>query len=105
MYRYLSKFIVTFLVLLGDSALAAEYRSDSHNKNSTGSYSSNLTQSAQTEHHGVKAQAYKTLQLQQTLDQTPFNTALYVTLSAIIPAQLKYTNFSPRAPPTVIHSL
>ena len=105
MYRYFSRFIVTFLVLLGDSALAAEYRSDTQNKNSTGSYSAKLTLSEHAEHRGVKSQAYNTQQDQQALEQTPLNTALYVTSSAIIPAQLNYTAFSPRAPPSVTHSL
>jgi len=100
MYRFLRKFIVAYLVLLGDSAFAAEYRYENENGNTANSYSNQLTLSTQLEKVSISSpSSCSALLVQHSKQCANVFCSLYALISSTIPNQLNNSLFSPRAPP------
>lgn len=100
MYRFLTKFIVAYLVLLGDSAFAAEYHYDNKNENGIESYSSQLSPSTQLEQaYSHVSSFYNDLDLTYSTHSAHIFVSSYIDYSHIIPSLLNHSDFSPRAPP------
>ena len=95
MYRCLTKFIVALLVILGDCAFTTEYR------NTTDSYSPQLSQSEHAENFNLDPQTPLPCSLPNKILSTQITNyyALTITLSEEHTHQHSYSTFSPRAPP------
>lgn len=97
MYRSLTKFIVALLVILGDFAFTPEQR------NTTDSFTPQLSQSDQTEQLKSIPQTPSSGILSKSVlsAQVTLYYALTITLSETHTFQHHYTTYSPRAPPAV----